>query len=429
MSIRDLYSIVNYKHNGYDNVEASDLWTLIAAILVTPLLGPNRDAAQEVRKLYCDVLLAVSPPHAAADGNAAQMGNAEVDDDMMDSDSGVLHLLDGAEFGSFRQLIATLYKGASTDDDQAADADGEDEAKGNFLSKLGAHAIESMQEVSGCLVDLHFLWSIVREGGGFSKVESEEMWEAVADALIFPSGSEGACDVLRAVYERLLLPLDRGHEGNDDHIAELVPVKAETKPVEVKVPDTRFPKGSHQKLLDALSAYASTTGKVIDPNIDICGKSIQLMDASVVVRHKLDGIQNVVMNDLWNQAAKVLDSDRRKKREKNAPTKIRRFWEETLCNLDLTLAPSVQKVAAAQAVPVAATGTAQSTLAPSSFRFTEAQVTRLGDVWAVNKTPSKAEKEALTAEFGVPYRSVYVSCISIMKLWSDELLTWCRTGS
>ena len=173
-------------------------------------------------------------------------------------------------------------------------------------------------------MDLHLLWSIVQEGGEFSKIESEEMWKVVADTLIFSSGNEGACDVLRAVYERLLLPLDLGHRGNNDYPADRVPVKAETKPVEVRVRDMRASKGSHEKFLGALSAYTSTTGKVIDPNVNICGKSNHLFDAWVVVKHKLGGLENVVMNDLWNQAAKVLEFDRRKKREKDAPTQIRR---------------------------------------------------------------------------------------------------------
>lgn len=426
ISIHDLYSIVNYKHGGYDNVEAGDLWTLIAVGLGLPLLGTNGDAAQEVRKLYRNVLLAVSPTREGDEGansNAAQIGDGEVDEDMMDSDGDALHLVDGAEFGSIRQLAATFYKGATTDDGQVADA--EDEAKAIFLSKLGAKAIEPMQEVCGSIVDLHLLRSIVQERGGFSKVESKEIWQAVADALIFPPGDEGAGDALRAVYKKLLLPLDRGDEGNDDYLADPVPVKTETKPVEFKVPYMKFPKGLHKKFTDALVALSASSGKDIDENIDICGKSVPLFDVWVMVKHKLGGLQNIVMNDLWSQAAKLLDFDRRKKREKNAPTQIQRLWEETLCNLDLKLAPSVQQVAAAPAVPVAAGGTAQSALLPSSFRFTEAQVTRLEGVWAVNKSPSKAEKEALTAEFGVPYRSVYVSCVfsPIMKWWVTRLLT------
>lgn len=63
-------------------------------------------------------------------------------------------------------------------------------------------------------------------------------------------------------------------------------VKAETKPVVEKVPDMRFPKGSHKKFTDALAALSASTGKVIDENIDICGKSVHLFDASVLVKHR-----------------------------------------------------------------------------------------------------------------------------------------------
>ena len=410
ISIHDLYSTVIFKLGGYDNVESGG--TLIAVGLSLPPCGLNGDAAQEVRKLYRDVLLAVSPTRkgdGGANSNAAQMGDGDIEKDMMDSDGGALHLVEGAEFGSILQLAATFYKGATTGGGQAADT--EDETKAIFLSKLGGEkAIEPMQEVCGCMVDLHLLRSIVQEGGGFCKVESEEMWQVVADELILPPGSEDAGDALRTVYKMLLLPLDLGHGSNDDYLADPLPVKTETKPVEFRVPDMKFPKDSHKNFTDALVALSASSGEDIDENIDICGKSVHLFDAWVMVKHKLGGLHNVVMNDPCNQAAKLLDFDRRKKVEKNAPTQSQRLWEETLCNLDLKLALSVHQVAAAPAVPVAVGGTAQLALTPSRFRFTEAQVTRLEGVWAVNKTPSKAEKESLTAEFGVPYRSVYVSC-------------------
>lgn len=92
---------------------------------------------------------------------------------------------------------ATFYEGASADDDQAADA--KDEAKAILVSKLGARAIETMQEVCGCILDIHLLWSIVQDEGEFSKVENKEMWEAVADDLIFGPGCDGAGDALRGV--------------------------------------------------------------------------------------------------------------------------------------------------------------------------------------------------------------------------------------
>ena len=120
---------------------------------------------------------------------------------------------------------------------------------------------------------------VVQEGGGYHKFKSEEMWEAVADALIFQPGSEGAGNALRVVYERLLLPLDRSDDGNDDYLADAVMVKAETKAVVERVPDRRFPKGSHKKFTVAFAALSASCGKVIGESIDICGKSVHLFDA------------------------------------------------------------------------------------------------------------------------------------------------------
>lgn len=360
ISVHDLYTLVNEKYLGYENVEGGDLWRLVATGLG---LSSYNESAKDLRRLYRETLISIGTlkPVSVSKPNGVK-----------------------------RMSLSPLATEEDTDD-----VENLEEQKAIFLSKLGAQAIEPVQDACGAQIDLHLLWVVVEKFGGFEQVEDDYLWPRVAKMLLFSPEVNEAPEELQRVYTELLLYLDEDTAATID--------KERKKSTKARAPDVKFSQESFKEFQAALQHLSQNTGKQIDESVDICGKEVHLFDAWAVVKHKLGGYQKVTILDLWNRAATNLGFNLRNAAEKDAGKKLKMVWEVVLCNIYLNISP---KNSPRRPEPAPANNV--------KFRFTKAEALRLEMEFKTSNLPSRERKERLAEEMGVAFTSLNVGFLCIV---------------